>query len=137
MAPILFPTDAWIRALGEALNASAAYAQAAKNWEGDFYFHVEAGGSMTKDVWLYMDLWHGKCRDAYEVTDVSDKKAAFTMRGPYHVWKKVVLAQLDPIKALVARQLKLQGDMGKIMRAPQAAKELVTCCTKVDTLFPE
>jgi putative sterol carrier protein len=137
MAPIPFPTDAWIRALGEALNASEAYAQAAKNWEGDFYLIVEKGGPMTRDVYLYLDLWHGKCRDAGEIADPSQKKPAFVMRAPYAAWKKVVLAQLDPIKGLVSRQLKLQGDMAKIMRAPQAAKELVSCCSKIPTEFPE
>jgi putative sterol carrier protein len=136
---IYFPSDAWVKALGAALNASAGYAQAAKTWEGDFYFVVEAGGPIQKPVYLYMDLWHGKCRDAYEVTDPAQKKPAFTLTAPYEQWKKVILGELDPLKGLVARKLKLQGsssDMAKIMRAPQAAKELVACCSKIETEFP-
>ncbi|MGC8827265.1 MAG: hypothetical protein ACP5TV_09715 [Anaerolineae bacterium] len=48
----------------------------------------------------------------------------------------MVLGELDPIKGLISRRLKLKGNMNKIMRAPQAAKELVACCTKVETEFP-
>jgi putative sterol carrier protein len=131
-----FPSDAWIKALCAELNASEAYANAAKNWEGDFYFIVEAGGPLEKDVWLYMDLWHGKCREAFEVTDPSSKSPEFVMSASYEDWKKVVLGELDPIKGLISRRLKLKGNMNKIMRAPQAAKELVACCTKVETEFP-
>jgi hypothetical protein len=40
---IKFATDEWIRALMEVINKSEAYAQAARNWEGDFYFIVEPG----------------------------------------------------------------------------------------------
>jgi len=134
---VKFPTDAWVRALGEALNASPAYAQAARNWEGDFYFVVEAGGPIKEDVLLYMDLWHGKCREAGGAAEVGPKNPVFVMRAPYEIWKKVILGELDPLKGLVARKLKLTGDMTKIMRAPQAAKELVACCSKIDTDFPD
>jgi putative sterol carrier protein len=131
-----FATDAWIKALGDELNASEKYAQSAKTWEGDFYLVVE-NGRPEDEICLYLDLWHGKCRDAYAVTDRSQKTPAFVMSAPYAAWKKVVLKQLDPIKGLMMRQLKLAGDMGKIMRAPQAAKELVECVAKIDTEFPE
>ncbi len=40
---IKFATDEWIKALMEVINKSEAYAQAARNWEGDFYFIVEPG----------------------------------------------------------------------------------------------
>ena len=134
---IRFPTDEWIKALCAALNASEPYARAARNWEGDFYFSVEAGGPLEKEVCLYMDLWHGKCRGAQEVLDRSEKEPEFVMSAPYANWRKVVEGTLDPIKGLLSRQLKLKGNMNKIMRAPQAAKELVACCTQVDTEFPD
>lgn len=134
---IRFPTDEWIKALCAKLNESEAYARAAKTWEGDFYFIVEPSGPQKEEVYLYMDLWHGKCREAYEVANRSEKDPEFVMSAPYSNWRKVVQAELDPIKGLMSRQLKLKGNMGKIMRAPQAAKELVVCCTLVDTEFPE
>ena len=44
--------------------------------------------------------------------------------------------KVDPIRALMTRQLKLQGTMTKIMKQTKAATELVNCCTLVETTWP-
>ena len=132
-----FPSDVWVKALMDDLNASPAYAEAARNWEGDFFFVIEPAGSMTAPVTLYMDLWHGKCRKAYEVGNPDGVvKPVFYLRGPMAIWKKVMTRQLDPMQALMTGQLKLTGNMAMIMRNVRAAKELVESCTRVPTDFP-
>lgn len=134
--PIKFPSDGWVKALMVELNQSATYREAAKNWEGDFYFIATAGPGLPKDVYLYMDLWHGECRAAYEVTDPSSKSPEFAISAPLPAWRKVIEKKLDPIQGLITRQLRLQGNMLKIMKAPKAAAELVNCCTLVPTEWP-
>ena len=131
-----FPSNAWIKALMQDLNQSEAYAEAAKNWEGDFYFVVEPGGALEKTALLYMDLWHGKCREACEVTDESAKTPVFRMSAPVAVWKKVITKKLDPIQGLMTGQLKLKGNMAMVMKSVKAAKELVEACTRIETEFP-
>ncbi len=133
---IPFPSDAWIKAMMEDLNASTAYLEAAKNWEGDFYFVVEPGGSLAQTVTLYMDLFHGKCREAFAVTDPVAKIPAFRLSGPVATWKKVMTKKLDPMQAMMTGQLKLQGNMAVVMRNVRAAKELVESCTRIETEFP-
>ncbi len=130
-----FPSDEWIKELCRILNESEAYAEAAKNWEGDFYFIVEPDEEFKETAYLYMDLWHGKCREAFLASDPSAKDPEFRIWAPYGTWKKVILGQLDPIQGLVTRQLKLKGDMIKIMRNVKAANELVKCCARVETEF--
>ncbi len=135
-----FPSDAWVQALKEAINTSQAYREAAKTWEGDFFFVIEPDDTTTLDkpVTLYMDLWHGECRDAYVVADpASHRQPEFVISAPYAVWRQVVTGELDPIKAMMTRQLKLQGNLMKIMRSVKAAHELVRCCTMVPTEFPD
>ncbi|MCA9873189.1 MAG: SCP2 sterol-binding domain-containing protein [Ardenticatenaceae bacterium] len=131
-----FATEAWIKQLQHELNSSEGYREAAKTWEGDFYFVVTAGGPVPQDVYMYMDLWHGECREAMEVTDPAAKDPAFVMSAPVDVWRKVVEKKVDPIKGLMTRQLKLKGNMMKIMKAPKAAIELVECTTRIDTDWP-
>ena len=131
-----FPSDAWVRALMEDLNKSAAYAEAAQTWEGDFYFIVEPGGTLQKPVYLYMDLWHGKCREAFEVADESVRNPVFRMSAPVATWKKVLTKKLDPIQGLMTGQLKLKGNMAMVMKSVKAAKELVESSTRVETDFP-
>jgi putative sterol carrier protein len=132
---IPFPSDDWIKAMMEDLNQSQAYLDAARNWEGDFFFIVEPGGSLTEPVTLYMDLWHGKCRDAYAETD-AEKKPAFRLSGPVSTWKKVMTKMLDPMAAMMTGQLKLTGNMAMVMKNVRAAKELVESCTRIPTDFP-
>ena len=132
-----FPSDNWIKSLMEDLNNSQAYLDAAKNWEGDFFFVIDPGGNLEKQVILYMDLFHGKCRDAFEVNgNVDPIIPAFRITAPVANWKKVMTKKLDPIQAMMTGQLKLQGNMAIIMKNVRAAKELVESCTRVDTDFP-
>ena len=65
------------------------------------------------------------------------KTPKFVIRAPVAAWRKVIEKQLDPIRALMTRQLRLKGTMPKIMKHPKAATELVNCCTLVDTTWPE
>jgi putative sterol carrier protein len=134
---IQFISDEWIKALQKEVNASEAYRQAARNWEGDFYFYVTPGGSIKEQSAFYMDLWHGECRDAFLVTDESTKDPVFKMSASLDVWKKVIAKELDVIQGLLIRQIKLKGNMAMIMRNVKAAQELVECCTRVETEFPE
>ena len=133
---IPFGSDEWIRTLMVKVNESEAYRSAARTWEGDFYFIVEPEGNVTEPVTMYMDLWHGDCRDAFIVEDESVKNPEFRINASVSAWKQVITKQLDPIQALMTRRLKLKGNMMKIMRAVKAAQELVNCCTQVPTEFP-
>jgi len=134
--PIYFPSDAWAKAMMEELNTSQAYLDSARNWEGDFYFIVEPGGTLDKPVTLYLDLWHGKCREAYDATSSNGRAPAFRLSGPVANWKKVMTKKLDPMQAMMTGQLKLAGNMAIVMRNLRAAKELVESCTRIDAEFP-
>ena len=83
-----------------------------------------------------MDLWHGQCRSAFVVKDVNEKKPEFRITAPLGKWRRVIEKKLDPIQGMITRQLKLQGNLVKIMKAPKAALELVNCCTRILSEFP-
>ena len=134
---IKFLTEDWINALKEEINGSIAYKNAAKDWEGDFYFIVEPEEGITDQTVYYMDLWHGDCRSVSVVNNESDKTPEFIIRTPISKWRKVIEKKLDPIQGMVTRQLKLRGNLMKIMKTPKAAMELVNCCTLIETEFPE
>jgi putative sterol carrier protein len=133
---IPFPSDEWIKAMMADLNASQSYEDSAKTWEGDFIFLVQPGGSLEEPARLYMDLWHGKCRDAYMIKNGEDIQAAFTITAPVANWKKVMTKKLDPIQSMMTGQLRLKGNMAMIMKSVRAAKELVESCTRIPTEFP-
>ena len=133
---ILFPSDDWVKALMVEINKSAAYAEAAKNWEGDFVFVVEQIDGQSQPAWLYLDLWHGQCREAALLADDTAKTPQFRLSAPLKTWKKVLLKQLDPLQGIMTGNLKLKGNMAMVLKNVRAAKELVECCTLVPTAFP-
>ncbi len=131
---IKFPSDEWVKELCQKLNESEAYAKAAKDWEGDFIFALDAGGG-HEAAYLYMDLYHGKCRGARMLSSPDEVSAAYVLSADYDNWRKVIEGKLDPIQGMMTRKLKLKGNMMKIMRYPKAAKEIVACCALVPTEF--
>jgi putative sterol carrier protein len=132
----LFPSDEWIKAFREEVNASESYRKSATKWEGDFYWIVEPGPGVAEPVVLYIDLWHGEARDALKLDSEDAKSPEFVIRASLNTWRRVIEKKLDPIQAMITGQLKLKGTMSKIMRFPKAASELVNCATKVPTEFP-
>ena len=132
-----FGTLAWVQRLKDELNKNEGYAEAARNWEGDIYFVIEAKGSKLKrDIYMYLDLWHGNCREAALPEDPATYKPEFTFTGSVKTFRQIIDEGLDPMKAIMTRKLKLQGNMAKIMRNVKAANQLVYCCTLIPTSFP-
>ena len=120
-----FPSQAWADQFKEVLNASEPYQSAAHTWEGDLFLVVDDIGA------LYLDLWHGACRDATYLTDLTGKRAAYTISATLDNWHKVLAGQLDPMQGIMTRQLRVDGNLVKLMQYIKAAQELVKCAAHV------
>jgi putative sterol carrier protein len=132
-----FPSTEWLQAYMQDINNSQSYLEAAKNWEGDFYFIIEPSGGIDEQAVIYIDLWHGKCRQVFMLEEPDGLNPAFTISGSLDSWKKVMTKKLDPMQAMMTGKLKLTGNMAIIMRNVRAAKELVESCTRIPTVFPD
>jgi putative sterol carrier protein len=130
-----FPSDEWATQFKEALNKNTTYQEVAKDWEGDFLFIIAPDEIYKKEIILYIDLWHGKCRQA-KITD-KNQKAAFTFKGPYTHWKKVINKELDPIRGLIRGMFILEGDSKVILDQTKAAQELVNTASCIPTEFED
>jgi putative sterol carrier protein len=124
-----FPSPEWTAAFEQEINTSDAYANAAKSWEGDILLVIEEGGA------IYLDLWHGKARRTEYVADPDSRTAEFKIIASMEKWKRVLANKLDPVQGMVTRQLKLEGNLVKIMKNVKAAQELVRCATRVPTEY--
>jgi putative sterol carrier protein len=132
-----FPSDEWIKAVQEMLNASESYQRSAKDWEGDFIFIVEPDEVYKETAYLHLQLFHGSSPGASMADPDNLPETEYTLRAPYKTWKKVVDGKLDPIQGMMTGQLKLKGNLMKIMRYPKAAQEIVACCALIPTEWPE
>ena len=134
----MYPSEAWMKEWTEKINASKEFEDAAATWEGDicFVFKAQPDKGLADDLWTWMDLWHGKCRDyKYDLSPEEGEKARFVIQAPYSRWKEVVTQELDPIKGMMAGKLKLKGDIFTMIRHVKAAKAIVNVAGTVETEF--
>ncbi len=133
----LFGTQEWADALKKEIDNSQAYKEAAKNWEGDLYIIIEPDASYKHRHIVYLDLWHGECREASLIEDEGEKSPAYRIFDPFIDMKKILDKEVDPVRSMMTGKIKVKGDMGQIMRMPRAAVELVNCMTSFETEFPD
>jgi putative sterol carrier protein len=134
-----FLSQEWFDVVAERINASDEYREAAKDWEGDIAFLVEAepDKNVPDDVWARLDLWHGACRGGGPIAQAEGAGSAYVLAAPYTRWKDVVLGDLDPIRAMMQGKLRVRGDLPTIVRQVRAANELVRLIGEVPTEFPD
>lgn len=132
-----FPSADWLQSLMEKLNSDEKYAQVARNWEGDMAFHIEPGAKSGGPKMLYVDLWHGKCRDAFVADGNQQVKPAFVLKGPYANYVRLLKGEVDPIQALLTRKISVQGNMAVILRSVPTVLDFVRCCREVTDSFAE
>ena len=133
----LFPSEEWLKEYVDRINQSPEYKEAAATWEGDvaYVFEPEPDKGVEEEIWAWLDLWHGECRDGKIVDPSEGEKASFIIRAPYSRWKEVIRKELDPVKGMMQGKLKLKGDLPTIIRYVKAANELVNVAQTVPTEF--
>ncbi len=131
----IFPTEGWVTALYEKLNSDEKYAQIAKKWEGDMLFLVEPGAGISEPVTYYLDLWHGACRNAYQVQIGQEVKAVFTLKAPYDNYVKLLQGDIEPMQALLTRKIFVQGNMAVLMRSVPTVLDFVRCAREITDGF--
>ena len=118
-------TEEWVEAFGKAINENPNYKPSALTWEGDMLLLIEPSGNLDHEVRVFIGLHHGECTGTRLVSEGEDIGAEYTMAGPYDNWVAVTKKEIDPIRAIMAGKLKLEGDMAKLMRHTKAALEIV------------
>jgi putative sterol carrier protein len=131
----IFPSDEWLQVLIEKLNSDERYAQIARNWEGDMTFVIEPGGALGEETRFYLDLWHGKCRGGYMITQGQEVRAVFSLNGPYGNFVRILKGELDPMQALLTRKVSVKGNMAVLMRNVPTVLDFVRCCREITDQF--
>lgn len=126
-----FPSLKWLQELEEKLNNDEKYAQVAKKWEGDMACVLEADNRLPEKKILYLDLWHGKCRQVAELDDLAEKNPAFVLTASYTNFLRVLQGDLDPMQAMLTRKLGVKGNMAVMMRSVPTVLDFVRCAREV------
>jgi len=133
-------TEEWAKEWAKHLNQNQNYRKVASTWEWPLVLKVEKDESvgLDEDRAIYLDLWHGQCREARAATEEDLEKAPYVVSADPYTWKMIFERKLEPISTLMRGRLKLvKGDMSTLSGYVMAAKYLLEDALKVDTEIPE
>ena len=136
----LFPSEPWATAYKSAVNDNPNYKSAGKDWtHGAVALIVRADPAiqLDQDMAILLDVHAGTCNAAsYMSGSDAREKAAFAVEGPYDNWKKLIVENQDPIKALMQGKLKLtKGHLPTMIRYVESSKQLLASAQGVPTEF--
>ena len=132
-------TLAWAQAWAGQLNRNPHYRSAAQKWEWPLILILEKDPAhgLPENREIYLDLWHGECREARPAEGNDLQEAPYIISAPLPVWQEILAGQADPMMALTRGRLKLRkGNLLKLARYTQAAKQLLASAVQVETAFP-
>ena len=122
-------SDAWAKACRDEINASAEYREAAATWEDAVAFAMDTPRGERA---VFVDLWHGQCREARTAQPGDLDRAPYVIRGDEETWHNVLEGRAEPLQALMMGRLKLaKGSIGALAFHIRSARELVACASRV------
>lgn len=132
----VFLSQEWLQHFTDKLNTDERYTQIARDWEADMNFIIEPGANLPEHVHIYLDLWHGKCREAYIQDGVQPARdAVFTLQAPYDNFVRVVKGEIDPMQAMLTRKLKVKGNMTYMLRNVPVILDFMRCLRESTDTF--
>lgn len=134
MERTIFPSAGWLDALNLKLNTDDHYGVIARNWEGDLYFDIRPDGRLSQAVSMYLDLWHGKCRRvAFGAPMDPLRRPRFVLTSFYGNFTAVLLGEMNPMTAMMTSKLRVDGDLGYMMRHVPTVLDFVRCAREITT----
>ncbi len=111
----IFPSKEWADEAVRLANADPEVAAAGADWVGDFGIVIEAEpGKLDSTFAVHVVPGGGRVerwkilRDPDELEEI---EPAYLARAPYSVWKALLKGDLDPVEAVLRRQITLAGDV--------------------------
>lgn len=127
-------SQAWVDACANQLRESNTYRLAGQHWHWPLLLVLVVPDA--PDQMIYLDLQYGQCCEARvgNATDIAH--VPFILEASLATWQRVLTSQVDPIVAIMQRQLLLKkGSLTTLAMHAAAAKALVAEVAQVPTTF--
>ncbi|MFD1514912.1 SCP2 sterol-binding domain-containing protein [Halomarina rubra] len=132
-----FPSEEWMAAWQETVNADEEYGEKAAEWgvdfDGDMVFHLTADDRLPDDRFYFVELAGGTAHDTYEVDSLDDADYGFVFRGTYTDWVRLTQGEVGAIDGLMSGTFELDGDMQRVLQYSDAAARLVDLAAEIDS----
>jgi putative sterol carrier protein len=137
---IPYPSDAWIKELQRICNEDPEFKEACGTFSGKFAFRIEGEpGRLGSTSYLFLWADQGQAKEAAALSSLDDRPdAEYVITGKYSVWKNVVQAKLEPLRAIMTRKLTLQkGSQLKLLKQVRLALNIMKNCARIHASFPD
>jgi hypothetical protein len=136
----VFPSAGWLAEYVQRINSSPQFADAARTFDADitYVFEAEPECGHERDVWARAVVGGGKVLWwNYDVDPEDGATSEFVLQGPYSLWKRIIIGELDPMEAMLDGDLAVTGHLPTLLRYVRAANILVTLATTETTTFAD
>lgn len=131
-----FPSRAWMAALCDELESDANAPAIARALDGAYAFVIEPDGPIREreryDLWV-RPVEHGA---RAEVLDAPAQAPRLTLSAGFGRWWQLVRGELDPVRAVMLRRLKVSGDLRGVARSLDSARPLLAAVRRVEPQWP-
>jgi putative sterol carrier protein len=137
---VRYPSDAWIKELERICNGDPEFKETAGDFSGKFVFQIEAEpGKLEETALLSVCVKDGVTSQARALSSLDEcPDADYIVTGKYSVWKSIVQAKQEPLRAIMTRKLKLiKGSQLKILKQVKLTLKIMNNCVKVDAEYPD
>ena len=137
---VLYPSDEWIKELARICNEDPEFKDAAGDFSGKFIFQVEAEpGKLDETAFLTVRVADGVSSEPRALGSADEcPDADYIVSGKYSVWKNVVQAKQEPLRAILTRKLKLvKGSQLQVLKQVKLTLKIMNNCVKVDAEYPD
>ena len=137
---VLYPSDGWIKELDRICNEDPEFKDAAGEFSGKFIFQIEEEpGKLDETALLSIRVQDGVTSEARALSSIDEcPDADYIVTGKYSVWKGIVQAKQEPLRAIMTRKLKLiKGSQLKILKQVKLTLKIMNNCVKVDAEYPD
>lgn len=132
----VYPSEEWVKAVQDALNASRQYEKVAKKWKGALIVEIlPEEGILEEPAYLYINPAAGKVQEACQLKSLDEKDAPYVMTAKYSIWKDILNGKYDGTQAIMKGKMKLKGNMQEMMKNVAASQVMMNEMKKVETIF--
>lgn len=126
-----FGTVEFYRAMGDALNSDAAWAEKGKGISKSMVYSY--GAPINK--FFYLVYEEGKVTEVAELASVDERPADFVISGNGDAWKAVLTKEVKPTTAMAMGKLRVKGKQSFILKNMSAFSYILDVMTRLNPIY--
>jgi len=134
----IFPSLEWCKAAVEAIHAEPDSKKAGKGFVADFAAAVLPEPPMKEPFIIYCKAVEGRVeglRRLEDLDEIEEIEPKYVARASYGTWRRLIESQVDPIEAILRKQIVFVGDLEPIVERAQFKDLVWQVLRRVPTTF--